>query len=267
LTSTCWRNDHNGFSHQGPGLIDSMISLRGSVVRVYFPPDANTLLSVADHCLDSRNYVNLIVVDKQNHLQYLTLKEAREHAAAGVGEWQWAGADPGEEPEVVLASIGDVPTQEALAAASLLRQHTPGMRFRFINVVDLMALTPEQFHPHGLSNERFEELFGSDLEVVVAFHGYARALHQLLHGRRHPGRFHVRGYNEVGTTTTPFDMVVLNEMSRYHLALEALRRCKRRPDGADALEEHCEAMLARHQKYIREHLEDMPEVRDWTWPA
>jgi xylulose-5-phosphate/fructose-6-phosphate phosphoketolase len=267
LTSTCWRNDHNGFSHQGPGLIDSMISLRGSVVRVYFPPDANTLLSVADHCLDSRDYVNLIVVDKQLHLQYLSLEEAKQHAAAGASTWDWASSEGEGEPDLVLACIGDVPTMETLAAAALLREHTPDLRFRFVNVIDLMALTPGEFHPHGLSQERFEALFGDELEVVTAFHGYARALHQLLHGRIHPGRFHVRGFSEVGTTTTPFDMVVLNEMSRYHLALEALHRSRRRPAGADELEEHCRAMLARHHEYIRENLEDMPEVRDWTWPG
>jgi xylulose-5-phosphate/fructose-6-phosphate phosphoketolase len=266
LTSTCWRNDHNGFSHQGPGLIDSMISLRGSVVRVYFPPDANTLLSVADHCLDSRDYVNLIVVDKQLHLQYLDLEEAKRHAAAGASAWDWAGNEPGD-PDLVLACIGDVPTMEALAAAALLREQTPDLRFRFVNVVDLMALTPADLHPHGLGEERFEELFGTELEVVAAFHGYERALHQLLHGRLHPGRFHVRGYSEMGTTTTPFDMVVLNRMSRYHLALEVLRRSPRRPPGADELEEHCRAMLGRHREYIREHLEDMPEIRDWTWPG
>jgi xylulose-5-phosphate/fructose-6-phosphate phosphoketolase len=267
LTSTCWRNDHNGFSHQGPGLIDTMISLRGSVVRIYFPPDANTLLSVADHCLGSRNYVNLIVVDKQLHLQYFDLPQAKEQAAAGASVWDWAGNDGAGDPDLVLACIGDVPTMEALSAAALLRQHTPELRFRFVNVIDLMALTPAELHPHGLSHERFEELFGSDLEVVVAFHGYARALHQLLHGRIHPGRFHVHGYSEMGTTTTPFDMVVLNEMSRYHLALEALHRSRRRPEGTDALEEHCRAMLARHHEYTREHFEDLPEIRDWTWPG
>ena len=268
LTSTCWRNDHNGFSHQGPGLIDSMISLRGSVVRVYLPPDANSLLSVADHCLTSRGYVNLIVVDKQNHLQYLGLDAARAHAASGASVWEWASTVAEEsEPDVVLASVGDVPTMEALAAAALLRKHTPQLAVRFVNVIDLMSLTPEYIHPHGLSTEDFEALFGSDLEVVMAFHGYARAVHQLVHGRRHPGRFHVRGFREQGTTTTPFDMVVLNDMSRYHLVLEALRWARRRPAGADELERHCNSMLARHHDYVREHLEDMPEIRDWTWPG
>ena len=267
LTSTCWRNDHNGFSHQGPGLIDTMISLRGEVVRVYFPPDANSLLSVADHCLRSRNYVNLIVQDKQPQLQYLGYEEALAHAAAGASRWDWASSDEGGDADVVLGCAGDIPTQETLAAAWLLRRHTPELRVRVVNVIDLMSLFPGEMHPHGLPEERFVELFGHDDEVVMAFHGYARALHQLLHGRPHPGRFHVRGFSEQGTTTTPFDMVVLNRMSRYHLALEALRRARRAPAGAAELEEHCRAMLARHEPYVREHLEDMPEVRDWTWDA
>jgi xylulose-5-phosphate/fructose-6-phosphate phosphoketolase len=267
LTSTCWRNDHNGFSHQGPGLIDTMISLRGEVVRIYFPPDANSLLSVADHCLRSRDYVNLIVQDKQPQLQYLGVDEARRHAAAGASRWEWASSDEDGEPDVILGCVGDVPTQETLAAAWLLRRHTPELRVRVVNVIDLMVLFPREAHPHGLSDERFGELFGSEHDVVIAFHGYARALHQLLHGRPHPGRFHVRGFNEQGTTTTPFDMVVLNRMSRYHLAMEALRRSRRVPAGAAALEEHCEAMLGRHHDYVREHLEDMPEVRDWTWES
>jgi xylulose-5-phosphate/fructose-6-phosphate phosphoketolase len=267
LTSTCWRNDHNGFSHQGPGLIDTMISLRGEVVRVYFPPDANSLLAVADHCLRSRDYVNLIVQDKQLQLQYLGYEDALAHAAAGASRWEWAGTDGGEEPDVVLGCAGDIPTLEALAAAWLLRRHVPGLRVRVVNVVDLMVLFPPEVHPHGLPEERFAELFGRDDEVVMAFHGYARALHQLLHGRPHPGRFHVRGFSEQGTTTTPFDMVVLNRMSRYHLALEALRRARRRPEGAEALQRHCREMLDRHRAYVREQLEDMPEVRDWTWDA
>ncbi|HVV89221.1 MAG TPA: phosphoketolase family protein [Solirubrobacterales bacterium] len=263
LTSTCWRNDHNGFSHQGPGLIDTMISLRGEVVRVYFPPDANTLLTVADHCLRSRDYVNLIVIDKQPQLQYLSYEAAVEHARAGASRWDWAGNRP-EQPDVVLAAAGDIPTMEIVAAAELLRRHTPELRVRVVNVVDLMTLFPRDVHPHGLAEEEFEGLFGSDLEVVFAFHGYARALHQLIHGRPHPGRFHVRGFSEQGTTTTPFDMVVLNGMSRYHLALMALERAPRRPADAGRLEAHCHAMLARHHSYVREHLEDMPEVRDWT---
>jgi xylulose-5-phosphate/fructose-6-phosphate phosphoketolase len=267
LTSTCWRNDHNGFSHQGPGLIDTMISLSGEVVRVYLPPDANCLLWTADHCLRSRDYVNLLVIDKQPELQYLDIEAAREHCALGASEWAWAGNAIGsEEADVVLACIGDVPTQEAVAAAALLREHVPELRFRVVNVVDLMALAPREVHPHGMSRERFEALFGESTDVVCAFHGYARALHQLLHGRPDAGRFHVHGYSEQGTTTTPFDMVVLNECSRYHLVLNALRRARRLAPGARALERHCEALLVRHHAYIREHFEDMPEVRDWSWP-
>jgi xylulose-5-phosphate/fructose-6-phosphate phosphoketolase len=267
LTSTCWRNDHNGFSHQGPGLIDTMISLRGEVVRVYFPPDANCLLAIAGHCLRSRDYVNLIVEDKQPQLQYLGYEEALAHAAAGASRWDWASSDEGGRPDVILACAGDMPTMEALAAAWLLRRHTPELRVRFVNVIDLMVLFPPEAHPHGLPEDRFVELFGEDDDVVTAFHGYARALHQLLHGRPDPGRFHVRGFNEQGTTTTPFDMVVLNRMSRYHLALEALRRARRPPDGGPELAAHCREMLDRHHSYVREHLEDMPEVRDWTWDA
>ena len=268
LTSTCWRNDHNGFSHQGPGLIDTMLPLSGDVVRVYLPPDANCLLWTADHCLRSRDYVNLVVIDKQPELQYLDIDAAREHCARGASEWEWAGNASGhEESDVVLACIGDVPTLETIAAAALLREHVPELRFRVVNVVDLMAIAPAHVHPHGLSRERFEELFGETTDVICAFHGYARALHQLLHGRPNASRFHVHGYSEQGTTTTPFDMVVLNEMSRYHLVLNALRRARRIAPGARALERHCEAMLVRHRDYIREHFEDMPEVRDWTWPG
>jgi xylulose-5-phosphate/fructose-6-phosphate phosphoketolase len=268
LTSTCWRNDHNGFSHQGPGLIDTMISMSGSVVRVYLPPDANCLLWTADHVLRSRDYVNLVVIDKQPELQYLDIDAAREHCARGAGEWAWAGNALGrEDADVVLACIGDVPTQETIAAAALLREHVPELRFRVVNVVDLMAIAPPEVHPHALPRDRFEELFGETTDVVCAFHGYARALHQLLHGRPNASRFHVHGYSEQGTTTTPFDMVVLNEMSRYHLVLDALRHARRIAPGALALERHCEEMLVRHSAYIREHFEDMPEVRDWTWPG
>jgi xylulose-5-phosphate/fructose-6-phosphate phosphoketolase len=270
LTSTCWRNDHNGFSHQGPGLIDAMVPLSPSVVRVWLPPDANCTLSIADHCLRSRDHVNLIVVDKQSHLQYLTLAEAQQHCADGASVWPWASAEepaPGEPdgPDVVLACAGDVPTLEALAAAQLLRDHVPYLRVRFVNVVDLVALLPPDAHPHGMPAARFRALFPEDVDVVFAFHGYPRAVHQLLHGRPEPARFHVRGYTEHGTTTTPFDMVVLNKMSRYHLVLEALRRARRIPEGGAELGRNCRRMLERHHTWIREHLEDMPEVRDWTW--
>jgi xylulose-5-phosphate/fructose-6-phosphate phosphoketolase len=270
LTSTCWRNDHNGFSHQGPGLIDTAIPLAPGVVRIWLPPDANTTLSIADHCLRSRDHVNLIVVDKQPHLQYLTLDEANAHCAAGASVWNWAGTESDtphhrDEPDVILAAAGDTPTLETLAAAQLLRTWVPYLRVRVVNVVDLMALLPAGDHPHGFSEPAFNEMFTTDVEVVFAFHGYPRAIHELLHGRTHPGRFHVRGFNEQGTTTTPFNMVVLNRMSRYHLVLEALRRSRRVPEKGLDLARHCEAMLERHHDYVREHFEDMPEVRDWTW--
>ena len=270
LTSTCWRNDHNGFSHQGPGLIDTALPLAPDVVRVWLPPDANCTLSIADHCLRSRNHVNLIVVDKQAHLQYLSLDEAAAHCAAGASVWDWAGTEhqqPGQpdEPDIVLAAAGDVPTQEVLAAAQLLRQQVPYLRVRVVNVVDLMALLPPTDHPHGFSDDTFAQLFTEDTDVIFAFHGYPRAVHELLHGRVNPGRFHVRGFNEQGTTTTPFDMVVLNRMSRYHLVIEALRRARRAAQGDLELAQHCQEMLARHHDYVRDHLEDMPEVRDWTW--
>jgi xylulose-5-phosphate/fructose-6-phosphate phosphoketolase len=272
LTSTCWRNDHNGFSHQGPGLIDTVITKRGSVSRVYLPPDANCLLSVADHCLRSRDYVNLIVIDKQPQLQYLAPDEAAAHCADGAGIWDWAGterpdgSDDAVPLDVVLASAGDIPTMELLAAADLLRQHTPDLVFRFVNVVDLMRISPSANHPHGLSPGEFAALFTGDTDVVFAFHGYPTAIHGLLHGQAKADRFHVRGYRERGTTTTPFDMVVLNEMSRYHLAVEALHRARRSPAGATELAELCRDQLERHHAYVREHLEDLPEVRDWTWP-
>ncbi|HEU5268339.1 MAG TPA: phosphoketolase family protein [Jatrophihabitans sp.] len=270
LTSTCWRNDHNGFSHQGPGLIDTAIPLSPEVVRIWLPPDANCTLSIARHCLNSRDHVNLIVVDKQSHLQYLSLAEAEAHCAAGASVWDWAGTEldsPGhpDEPDIVLAAAGDVPTLETLAAARLLREWVPYLRVRTVNVVDLMALLPQNDHPHGFSDEQFGRLFTDDTDVIFAFHGYPRAVHELLHGRRNPGRFHVRGFSEQGTTTTPFDMVVLNRMSRYHLVLEALRRARRVPERGGELARYCEQMLARHRDYVRQHLEDLPEVRDWTW--
>lgn len=268
LTSTCWRNDHNGFSHQGPGLIDSVIPLAPQVVRVWLPPDSNTLLSISDHCLRSTDHVNLIVVDKQPHLQYLTLDQARQHCAAGASVWRWAGteeAEIGDGPDVVLAAAGDVPTQELLAAAQLLREHTPELITRVVNVVDLMALLMPADHPHGFDDVMFAELFTDDRDVVFAFHGYSRAVHELLHGRPDPARFHVRGFSEQGTTTTPFDMVVLNRMSRYHLTIEALARARRTPNGADELIAYCQSQLARHRGYVVENFEDMPEVRDWVW--
>ena len=265
LTSTCWRNDHNGFSHQGPGLIDVMLSKKGTVARIYLPPDANCLLAVSDHCFRSLGYVNLIVIDKQPQLQWLDVDAAVEHCARGASIWRWAGNDDGDQPDVVLAAAGDVPTLETVAAAWWLRRHAPGLKIRVVNVVDLMALFPPDVHPHGMDEPSFVDTFTRDADVVFAFHGYQRAIHEILHGRPHAGRFHVRGFNEQGTTTTPFDMVVLNGMSRYHLCIEALRRAGARLPDATALIAECRAALARHEVYSRAHLEDMPEVRDWVW--
>jgi xylulose-5-phosphate/fructose-6-phosphate phosphoketolase len=211
--------------------------------------------------------VNLIVIDKQPQLQWLALDDAVEHCARGASVWRWAGNDDGGRPDVVLAAAGDIPTQEVVAAAWWLRRHAPALRIRVVNVVDLMTLFPPEAHPHGMDEPAFVDLFTHDAHVVFAFHGYQRAIHQLIHGRPHPDRFHVRGYNEEGTTTTPFDMVVLNGMSRYHLCIEALRRGGGHLAETPALIEACHAALARHQVYVRAHLEDMPEVRDWTWTA
>jgi xylulose-5-phosphate/fructose-6-phosphate phosphoketolase len=268
LSSTAWRNDHNGFSHQGPGLIDVMLSKRGTVARIYLPPDANSLLSVTDHCLRSRNYVNLIVIDKQPQPQWLDMEAAIAHAAAGASAWGWASNVPeGEEPDVVLGCAGDIPTLETVAAAQWLRENAPELKVRVVNVVDLMTLFPREFHPHGMDETRFVELFTADKPVVFAFHGYQRALHEIVHGHVDVDRFHVRGFKEQGTTTTPFGMVVMNGMSRYHLAAEALRRSARQREDriAPSLISRCESLIARATAYSREHLEDPPEIRDWTW--
>jgi xylulose-5-phosphate/fructose-6-phosphate phosphoketolase len=267
LTSTCWRNDHNGFSHQGPGFMDTILSKKGSVSRIYLPPDANCLLSVADHCLRSKNYVNLIIIDKQPQLQWLDLAAATEHCARGASIWHWASNSGDEAPDVVLGCAGDIPTLETVAAAAWLREKAPELRVRVVNVVDLMSLFSPEAHPHGMSAQRFSELFTDDCEVVFAFHGYAGAVHQLIHGRPKQSRFHVRGYREEGTTTTPFDMVVLNQASRCHLAAEALKRARRPPPNADALIAECLAFLDRHRAYVRERFEDLPEIKDWVWPA
>jgi xylulose-5-phosphate/fructose-6-phosphate phosphoketolase len=265
LTSTCWRNDHNGFSHQGPGLIDVMLSKRGTVARIYLPPDANCLLSVADHCLRARNEVNLIVIDKQPQLQWLDIDAAEAHCKAGASIWSWASTDAGRDPDVVLAAAGDVPTLEAAAAADWLRKHAPELRVRFVNVVDLMALFTPDVHPHGISHGRFAETFTVERPVVFAFHGYQRAIHEIIHGRPNAERFHVRGFNEQGTTTTPFSMTVLNEMSRFHLAAEAIRRAPRLQRRAAELLEALDAEIARTMAYALEHLVDAPDITSWTW--
>ena len=265
LTSTCWRNDHNGFSHQGPGLIDVMLSKRGTVTRIYLPPDANSLLAVGDHCLRSRNYVNLIVIDKQPQLQWLTMDEAQEHARRGASVWDWAGNAAGEEPDVVLACAGDTPTLETVAAAWHLRQLAPDLKVRLVNIIDLMTLFDPSIHPHGMTNERFIELFTADKPVVFAFHGYQFAVHQLVHRRPDPARFHVRGFNEQGTTTTPFDMVVLNHMSRFHLARVAIRFSPLAEARRVEITRRLDTCIDDAVRYTREHLEDAPDIRNWTW--
>ncbi|HWF86783.1 MAG TPA: phosphoketolase family protein [Vicinamibacterales bacterium] len=267
LTSTCWRNDHNGFSHQGPGLIDVMLSKRGSVARIYLPPDANCLLSVADHCLRSTNYVNLIVIDKQPQLQWLDKDAAIAHCARGASMWAWASTNDGRDPDVVIAAAGDVPTLEATAAAAWLRARVPDLRVRFVNIVNLMTLFPADVHPHGMDDDRFISLFTADQPIIFAFHGYQRAIHEIVHGRPHAERFHVRGFNEQGTTTTPFTMVALNEMSRYHLAIEAIRRVPRLNDRAPELIAECRQHLEDALAYAHEHLEDPPAISQWIWPA
>ena len=264
LTSTAWRNDHNGFSHQGPGLIQTVLTARGDVARIYLPPDANCLLSVADHCFRSTSYVNLIVIDKQPQPQWLTMDEAIKHCAIGAGTWEWAGNDDGSaDPDIVLGCAGDVVTMETVAAAQILKDKLPQLRVRVVNVVDLMALARPRNHPHGMDGVRFAELFTNTVDVVFAFHGYHGAIHQLVHGRPDADRFHVRGFSEEGTTTTPFDMVVRNGVDRYHLVMDAINNSKRQVPGASDLKAWCESQLERHHEYIIEHLEDMPEVRDW----
>ena len=266
LTSTCWRNDHNGFSHQGPGLIQNVLTQRGEVARVYLPPDANSLLSVADHIFRSRNYVNLVVIDKQPQPQWMTMDEAVEHCTKGAGVWHWAGNEPDRgEPDIVLACAGDIPTMEIVAAAEILKNKLPGLTTRVVNVVDLMTLIRPKDHPHGMDETFFAELFTTTKNVVFAFHGYPGAIHQLVHGRPDADRFRVRGFIEEGSTTTPFDMVVRNRMSRYHLVMDAINNAEVTPPGAIELKDWCQAQLERHETYIVEHLEDMPEVRDWKF--
>jgi xylulose-5-phosphate/fructose-6-phosphate phosphoketolase len=267
LTSTCWRNDHNGFSHQGPGLIDVVLSKRGTVARIYLPPDANCLLSVADHCFRSRNYVNLIVIDKQPQLQWLSIDEASAHCAQGASVWAWAGQLDDGTPDVVLACAGDIPTLETVAAAWWLRHLLPELKVRVVNVVDLMVLFTQESHPHGLNVSRFAELFTDDRPVVFAFHGYQRAIHEIIHGRPNVDRFHVRGFCEQGTTTTPFEMVALNGMSRFHLAIEAIQRVPGLGDRAPAIVAELQAQLEAARAYALEHFEDPPEIQGWNWEA
>jgi len=266
LTSHVWQQDHNGFSHQDPGFIDHIAKKKADIARIYLPPDANCLLSVADHCLRSRNYINLIVAGKAPEWQWLDIDAAARHCATGIGVWDWAG-DGGDDPDVVMACAGDVPTLETLAAVTLLRSYAPDLRVRVVNVVDLMTLQPPSEHPHGLDDRDFDAIFTTDKPVIFAFHGYPGIVHQLTHRRRNHDNFHVRGYMEEGTTTTPFDMVVLNHLDRFQLALDAVRRIPRMASQVPAAEARYWTAMERHRLYVSQHGEDMPEIRDWCWTA
>jgi xylulose-5-phosphate/fructose-6-phosphate phosphoketolase len=267
LTSHVWRQDHNGFSHQDPGFIDHVINKDPNVVRVYLPPDANCLLSVGDHCLRSRDYVNVIVAGKQPALDYLSMDDAIVHCTRGLGIWDWASNDGGAEPDVVLACAGDVPTLETLSAAALIREHLPDLKVRVINVVDLMRLQPESEHPHGLPDAEFDAIFTPNRPVIFAYHGYPWLIHRLTYRRTNHGNLHVRGYKEQGTTTTPFDMVMLNDLDRFHLVIDVIDRVPGLAPRAAGLRQHMVDERLRHRAYTREHGEDPDDVRDWTWPG
>ncbi len=266
LTSHVWRQDHNGFSHQDPGFIDHVVNKKAEVIRVYLPPDANTLLSVADHCLRSRDYVNVIVAGKQAALQYLDADAATKHCTQGLGIWDWASNDQMQDPDVVMACAGDVPTLETLAAVAWLREQLPQIKIRVINVVDLMRLQPESEHPHGLNDRDFNQLFTLDKPIIFAYHGYPWLIHRLTYRRQNHQHLHVRGYKEEGTTTTPFDMTVLNEMDRFHLAMDVIDRLPQLGSPGVYAKKRLQEKLMEHQAYICEHGDDLPEVRDWVWP-
>jgi xylulose-5-phosphate/fructose-6-phosphate phosphoketolase len=265
LTSTVWRQDHNGFTHQDPGFIDHVINKKASVVRVYLPPDANCLLSVMDHCLRSRHYVNVVVAGKHPAPQWLSMDAARTHCAEGIGLWPWASTDAGQEPDAVLACCGDVPTLETLAAASILREHLPDLKIRVVNVVDLLKLERHSEHPHGLNDADYDALFTKDKPMIFAFHGYPWLVHRLTYNRANNQHIHVRGYKEEGTITTAFDMTVLNEMDRFHLALDVLDRVPRLGNTGAYLKQHLKDKLVEHKRYIEQHGEDMPEIQNWKW--
>jgi xylulose-5-phosphate/fructose-6-phosphate phosphoketolase len=264
LTSHVWRQDHNGFSHQDPGFLDLVVNKKAAIIRVYLPPDANTLLHVVDHCLRSRNYVNVVVAGKQEQAQWLDMEAAGRHVAAGAGIWEWASTDGGQNPDLVMACAGDVPTLEVLAAVDILRRLAPDLRVRVVNVVDLMVLQPPEEHPHGLSDDAFEALFTPDRPILFAFHGYPWLIHRLTYRRRNHDNLHVRGYKEEGTTTTPFDMAVRNEIDRFHLVRDVVRREPSMRSRGD-LEEYAMGRLAEHDRYVREHGDDMPEIAEWRW--
>ncbi len=267
LTSHVWRQDHNGFSHQDPGFIDHVMNKKPGIIRVYLPPDANCLLSVADHCLRSRQYINVIVAGKQPALQYLDREAAILHCTRGIGMWEWAGTDHGGEPDVVMACAGDVPTLETLAAVALLRQYCPDLKIRVVNVVDLMKLQPDTEHPHGLTDRDFDSLFTTSKPVIFAYHGYPWLIHRLTYRRANHDNIHVRGYKENGTTTTPFDMCVLNDLDRYHLAMDVINRVPSLGANSAYFKQTLQDKLTEHARYTRERGEDLPEIRDWKWPC
>jgi xylulose-5-phosphate/fructose-6-phosphate phosphoketolase len=267
LASHVWRQDHNGFSHQDPGFIDHVVNKKADVVRVYLPPDANCLLSVMDHCLRSRHYVNVVIAGKHPAPQWLSMPVAEKHCADGIGIWQWASSDAGAAPDVVMACCGDVPTLETLAAVSILREHLPALKVRVVNVVDLMKLQPPSAHPHGLSDAEFDAVFTTEAPVIFAFHGYPALIHRLTYRRANHRNIHVRGYCEEGTITTPFDMTVLNQLDRFHLVLSALDRLPQAGEAGAQLRATLENKLREHKRYIARHGEDMPEVRQWKWRA
>jgi xylulose-5-phosphate/fructose-6-phosphate phosphoketolase len=265
ITSLVWRQDHNGFTHQDPGFLDVVTNKSPSVVRIYLPPDANCLLSVANHCLRSTNYVNVIVADKQSHLQYLDMDAAIDHCTKGIGIWDWASTDAGEEPDVVMACAGDIPTLETLAAVDWLRHRIPDLKIRVVNVVDLMTIQPPSEHPHGISDKEYDSLFTTDKPIIFNYHGYPWLIHRLTY-RRTNQNLHVRGYKEEGTTTTPFDMCVLNQIDRFDLAIDVIDRVPKLSKASAHLRQELRDKLIDHWQYVRAHGEDMPEIRNWRWP-
>ena len=267
LTSHVWRQDHNGFSHQDPGFLDLVVNKKADIVRVYLPPDANCLLSVANHCIRSRHYINVIVAGKQPAPQWLSMDSAIKHCTVGVGIWEWASNDQGSEPDVVMACCGDVPTLETLAAVDFLRAAVPGLKIRVVNVVDLMTLQPASEHPHGLSDGEFDSIFTTDRPIVFAFHGYPWLIHRLTYRRKNHNNLHVRGYKEEGTTTTPFDMTVLNDLDRFHLAMDVIDRVPGLQKIAAHQKQALRNKLIEHKLYIDQHGDDLPEIRNWKWPA
>jgi len=267
LASHVWRQDHNGFTHQDPGFLDHVVNKKSDIVRVYLPPDANCLLSVMDHCLRSRHYVNVVVAGKHPAPQWLTMDAAVKHCAAGISIWQWASNDQEKAPDVVMACCGDVPTLETLAAVSILRKHLPELRIRVVNVVDLMKLQPQSEHPHGLSDRDFDDLFTTGKPVIFAFHGYPWLIHRLTYRRTNHDNIHVRGYKEEGTITTPFDMTVLNDMDRFHLVMDSIDRVPQVGERGVYLKQQLRDKLVEHRRFINRHGRDMPEVSDWRWEA